>query len=112
MRLLEGPFKRAMELDRKYLHDLDSNRLLHMFRVTAGLPSSAEPLGGWEKRELRGHTMGHYLTACALMYSSTGDEKLKAKADAIVVELAKCQKAFGNGYLSAYPEEGIKKVIY
>ncbi|MHC4344014.1 MAG: glycoside hydrolase family 127 protein [Planctomycetota bacterium] len=112
VRLLEGPFKRAMELDRKYLHDLDSNRLLHMFRVTAGLPSSAEPLGGWEKRELRGHTMGHYLTACALMYSSTGDEKLKAKADAIVVELARCQKAFGNGYLSAYPEEGIKKVIY
>jgi DUF1680 family protein len=112
VRLLDGPFKRAMELDRKYLHDLDSDRLLHMFRVTAGLPSSAEPLGGWEKRELRGHTMGHYLTACALMYSSTGDEKLKAKADAIVTELAKCQKAFGNGYLSAYPEEGIKKVIY
>jgi DUF1680 family protein len=112
VRLLDGPFKRAMELDRKYLYDLDSDRLLHMFRVTAGLPSSAEPLGGWEKRELRGHTMGHYLTACALMYSSTGDEKLKAKADAIVAELAKCQKAFGNGYLSAYPEEGIKKVIY
>jgi DUF1680 family protein len=101
-----------MELDRKYLYDLDSDRLLHMFRVTADLPSSSEPLGGWEKRELRGHTMGHYLTACALMYASTGDEKLKAKADAIVAELAKCQKAFGNGYLSAYPEEGIKKVIY
>jgi DUF1680 family protein len=112
VRLLDGPFKRAMERDRKYLHELDSDRLLHTFRVTAGLPSSAAPLGGWEKRELRGHTIGHYLTACALMYSSTGDEKLKAKADAIVVELAKCQKAFGNGYLSAYPEEGIKKVIY
>jgi len=112
VRLLDGPFKRAMELDRKYLYDLDSDRLLHMFHVTAGLPSSAEPLGGWEKRELRGHTVGHYLTACALMYSSSGDEKLKAKADAIVPELAKCQKAFGNGYLSAFPEEGIKKVIY
>ncbi|HUT31047.1 MAG TPA: beta-L-arabinofuranosidase domain-containing protein [Sedimentisphaerales bacterium] len=112
VRLLDGPFKRAMERDRKYLHELDSDRLLHTFRVTAGLPSSAAPLGGWEKRELRGHTMGHYLTACALMYSSTGDEKLKAKADTIVAELAKCQKAFGNGYLSAYPEEGIKKVIY
>jgi len=112
VRLLDGPFKKAMELDRKYLYDLDSDRLLHMFRVTAGLPSSAKPLGGWEKRELRGHTMGHYLTACALMYASTGDEKLRAKADAIVAELAKCQKAFGNGYLSAFPEEGIKKVIY
>jgi DUF1680 family protein len=112
VRLLDGPFKRAMELDRKYLHDLDSNRLLHMFRVTAGLPSLAEPLGGWEKRELRGHTMGHYLSSCALMYASTGDETLKAKADAIVAELAGCQKALGNGYLSAFPEEGIKRVIY
>ncbi|MHC4623236.1 MAG: glycoside hydrolase family 127 protein [Planctomycetota bacterium] len=112
VRLLDGPFKRAMELDRKYLYDLDSERLLHMFRITAGLPSSAKQLGGWEKRELRGHTMGHYLSACALMYASTGDEKLKTKADAIVAELAKCQKALGNGYLGAFPEEGIKKVIY
>ncbi|HUW17879.1 MAG TPA: beta-L-arabinofuranosidase domain-containing protein [Sedimentisphaerales bacterium] len=112
VRLLDGPFKRAMELDRKYLYDLDSDRLLHTFRVTAGLPSSAEPLGGWEKRELRGHTMGHYLSACALMYASTGDERLKAKADAIVAELAKCQKVLGNGYLGGFPEEGIKRVIY
>jgi len=112
VRLLDGPFKRAMELDRKYLYELDSDRLLHMFRVTAGLPSTAKPLGGWEKRRLRGHTMGHYLSACALMYASTGDEKLKAKADAIVAELAKCQKALGTGYLGAFPEEGIKKVIY
>jgi len=43
--------------------------LLHTFRLTAGLPSSAEPLGEWEKPEceLRGHfTGGHYLSACAL----------------------------------------------
>jgi len=112
VRLLDGPFKRAMELDRNYLHELDSDRLLHMFRVTAGLPSSAEPLGGWEKRGLRGHTMGHYLSACALMYASTGDEELKAKANALVGELAKCQKAIGNGYLGAFPEEGINRVIY
>jgi len=112
VRLLEGPFKDAMERDRKYLYMLDSDRLLHMFRVTAGLPSSAKPLGGWERRELRGHTMGHYLSACAMMYASTGDEKLKIKADKIVFELAKCQQALGNGYLGAFPEEGIKKVIY
>jgi DUF1680 family protein len=113
VRLLDGPFKDAMERDRKYLHELSSDRLLHMFRVNAGLPSSAEPLGGWEKPdcELRGHTMGHYLSACALMYASTGDEKLKAKADAIVAELAKCQKALGqSGYLSAFPETWFDRV--
>ncbi len=113
VRLLDSPFRDAMERDRKYLLSLDPDRLLHMFRITAGLPSSAQPYGGWEKPdvELRGHSMGHYLSGCALMYASTGDEKLKQKADAIVAELATCQRALaGNGYLSAYPEEFIERV--
>ena len=68
VRLLPGPFRHAMELDEKYLLALDVDRLLHNFRVNAGLPSSARPLGGWEepKVELRGHFTGHFLTACAL----------------------------------------------
>jgi DUF1680 family protein len=108
VRLLDGPFKESMERDRLYLHELDPDRLLHNFRVNAGLPSSAEPLGGWERPdvELRGHTVGHFLSACALMYASTGDAELKAKADGMVAELAKVQKALGpTGYLSAFPEE-------
>jgi len=109
--LLDGPFKLAMERDRKYLHDLDADRLLHTWCINAGLPSDAEPLGGWERPdcEVRGHTLGHYLTACALMYASSGDEPLKAKAAWIVAELAKCQEAIGGGYLSAFPESHIDR---
>jgi DUF1680 family protein len=113
VRLLDGPFKDAMELDRKYLHELDADRLLHTFRLNAGLSSSAQPYGGWEAPniELRGHSIGHYLSACALMYASTGDEELKKKGDYIVAELAKCQKALGeSGFLSAYPESFIDRV--
>ena len=64
-----GPFRDAAEVNRRFLLAQDPDRLLHMFRVTAGLPSSAEPLGGWEApdNELRGHYTGHYLSACALM---------------------------------------------
>jgi len=97
-----------MEENRRWLLSLPNDRLLHSFRVTAGLPSSAEPLGGWEKPdcELRGHFAGgHYLSACALTYASTGDDELKRKANALVTELAKCQDAHKNGYLSAYPVE-------
>ncbi len=110
--LLEGPFKRAMELDRQYLLSLDVDRLLHNFRVNAALSSSAEPLGGWEepKCELRGHFVGHYLSACAMMYASTGDEQLKKKAEAVVSGLEECQAKTGSGYLSAYPEEFIDLV--
>lgn len=117
VRLLDGPARDAMQRTHRYLIELDPERLLHMFRVTAGLPSSAEPLGGWEvpKGELRGHSLGHYLSACALMYASTGDEQLKVKADAIVADLARCQAAMSSrgyhpGYLSAYPEEFFDRV--
>lgn len=112
VRLLDGPFRHAMELDHKYLLSLDPDRLLHTFRVNAGLPSAAKPLGGWEepKCEVRGHTMGHYLSACAMMYASTGDEKLKQRAGYVVAELARCQDKIGNGYLSAFPEEFIDRV--
>jgi len=117
VRLLEGPFRDAMLRDQQYLLGLDPDRLLHNFRVNAGLPSSAKPLGGWEAPdvELRGHSVGHYLSALALMYASTGDARFKTRADAIVVELKKIQQAmpsrgFHPGYLSAFPEEFIDRV--
>lgn len=112
VRLLDGPFRHAMELDHQYLLSLDPDRLLHVFRTNAGLPSSAEPLGGWEdpKCELRGHFVGHYLSACSLMYASTGDQRLKQRVDYIVAELAKCQEKLGGGYLSAFPVEFIDRV--
>src|SRR6185503_4024410 len=105
VRLLSGSCNTLQDRNRSYLHTLDPDRLLHTFRLTAGLPSTARQLGGWERPdiELRGHFMGHYLSACGLMYSSTGDELLKSKARAIVAELAKCQRANGGGWLAAFP---------
>jgi DUF1680 family protein len=107
VQLTEGPLTALMERNRQYLHALESDRLLHTFRLTAGLPSSAEPLGGWETPtvELRGHFLGHYLSGCAMMSVSARDEEIKRKADGIVGELAKCQKANDGGYLSAFPAD-------
>ena len=105
-----------MQLDQQYLMSLEPDRLLHNFRVNAGLPSTATPLGGWEAPdvELRGHTVGHYLSALALMYAATGDVRFKARADVMVAELAKIQEAqakrFHPGYLSAFPEEFFDRV--
>ena len=117
VRLLDGPFHDAMLRDQEYLLSLDPDRLLHMFRLNAGLPSNAKPLGGWEAPdcELRGHSMGHYLSALSLMHGSTGDARFKQRVDYIVGELAKCQSnspaaGFHEGYLSAYPESFIDRV--
>ncbi|HEY2975557.1 MAG TPA: beta-L-arabinofuranosidase domain-containing protein [Pyrinomonadaceae bacterium] len=117
IRLLEGPFKDAMQRDQKFILQLDPDRLLHNFRVNAGLPSTAKPLGGWEAPniEIRGHFVGHYLSACSLMYASTGDEQFKRRVNYVVRELAKCQaalpsKGYHQGYLSAFPESFFDKV--
>lgn len=111
VRLLDGPFKENMQRDQTYLLQLDVDRLLHNFRVNAGLPSTAEPYGGWESPELevRGHFVGHYLSACAMLFASTDDARFKARVDALVEGLASVQQALpsqGNhpGYLSAFPE--------
>ena len=108
VRLAPGAFTAAAESNRNYLKTLPTDRLLHTFRLTAGLPSSAEPLGDWEKPdcELRGHFAGgHFLSACALAFVSSGDEELKQNGDLMVSELAKCQAQLKNGYLSAFPQE-------
>ncbi len=117
VRLLDGPFRQAQELDHRYLLSLDPDRLLLMFRVTAGLSSNARPLGGWESPgvEVRGHSLGHYLSACALMYASTGDPELQKRIDHIVSQLAECQanmvaQGYHPGYLSAFPESLFDRV--
>nr|WP_172624039.1 beta-L-arabinofuranosidase domain-containing protein [Rhodanobacter glycinis] len=105
VRLLDSDFATAAATNRRYLHSLPVDRLAHSFRLQAGRPSHAEPLGGWESPdcELRGHfSGGHYLSAAALTYASDGDTLLKQRADALVAELAACQQP--NGYLSAFPE--------
>jgi len=111
VRLGSGYLKELQERDRVYLFMLPNDRLAHSFRLTAGKPSTAQPLGGWEAPdcELRGHLAGgHYLSACALMYASTGDESLRLKAENLVNIFAECQQQ--NGYLGAYPESFYDKL--
>jgi uncharacterized protein len=101
----------AQEWNRGYMARLDADRMLYTFRANAGLPlAAAKPLGGWEQpengqrsSELRGHFPGHFLSASALLYASTGDKAAKSKADYMVAEMAKCQEKLGGRYLSAFP---------
>lgn len=107
VRITGGIYKAAEDWNRGYLNRLPEDRLLHNFRINAGLHSPAAPFGGWEEPacEVRGHFTGHYLSASALLYASTGDKDAKAKGDSLVSELAKCQEKLGGGYLSAFPRE-------
>ena len=105
VKITGGIFKKAMDLDGAYLLEIEPDRLLHRFREYAGLPAKGEIYGGWEKETISGHTLGHYLSACAMMYASTNDKRFKEKADYIVSELAVCQQARKTGYVGAVPNE-------
>lgn len=94
------------DLNIAYLKSLDPERLLHNFRVNAGLPSDAKPLEGWEAPHigLRGHFTGHYLSAVSFLAHKYNDSTFQQRLNYMVGELYKCQQTFGNGYLSAFPE--------
>ena len=103
VRLLESPFKTAMDIDGKYLLKLNPDRLLAPYLKESGLEPKAENYGGWENTGLDGHSLGHYLTSLSIIYAATGENKYKDVADYVVSELARAQAATGTGYLSGVP---------
>ncbi|MGE3251964.1 MAG: beta-L-arabinofuranosidase domain-containing protein [Hyphomonadaceae bacterium] len=102
VRLKPSLFADAVEVNRRYLHRLEPDRLLHNFRKFAGLEPRSEIYGGWESDTIAGHTLGHYLSACALMHAQTGDDECARRARYIVSELAACQAAGGDGYVAGF----------
>lgn len=110
--LLPSWVKHREELNGDYLKSLDPDRLLHNFRINAGIDSKAQPLEGWEAPwiGLRGHFTGHYLSAVSAWVERYDDPLLSERLAYMVSELHKCQQALGNGYLSAFPETEFDKL--
>ncbi len=103
--------------DYAYLLSVNDDQMLYNFRSAAGLDvKGAQPLTGWDASDcnLRGHSTGHYLSALALAYASSGDVKFKNKIDYMITELGKCQDAlstkYSPGFLSGYSEEQFIKL--
>lgn len=118
VRLLSSRFHDNFTRDSAWMMSVPVNSLLHSFRNTAGVFTGKEggymtvkKLGGWESLDcdLRGHTTGHLLSALAALYAQTGSAAVKAKSDSIISGLGEVQRAYGNGYLSAYGEELINR---
>ena len=81
-------FADAQAANRDYLASLSPDRLLHNFHRSAGLPPRGQAYGGWEALSLAGHTLGHYLSACALTVANTGDPLLQQRLTDTVAEMA------------------------
>ncbi len=108
VKLLEGPFKHARDLNLEVLLQYDTDRLLAPYRKEAGLEVKAQSYPNWDG--LDGHIAGHYLTAMAMNFAATGNKECRARMDAMLHELTECQKAnsvhhpeWGIGYVGGVP---------
>jgi hypothetical protein len=111
VKLLDSPFRQNQARNTTYLLFLDADRMLRSFRLNYGLPTTMEPLGGWEQpdSQIRGHMTGHLLSGLALTYANTNDPAAKIRSRYLVSQLAAFQArattaGFHSGYLSAFPE--------
>jgi DUF1680 family protein len=104
VKLTGGPFKNAQDVDLKYILALDPDKLLAPYLIDAGLPLKAQRYGNWESSGLDGHIGGHYLSALAMMYASTGNAETKKRLDYMIDQLAQCQAVNGNGYVGGIPQ--------
>lgn len=101
--LLDAYEMNAFSKEVDYLKALDADKLLKGFCNIGGVESDATLYGGWENTAIKGHTLGHYLTAVSQAYATSGDKELLAIANHIVDVLAECQND-ETGYLAAIPE--------
>lgn len=105
VRLLDGPFRKSENLNARYLESLNCDRLLHNYRKSAGLKPKAPVYGGWEAEGLcPGHTLGHFLSVCSLLWASTGRESARVRIDYVIKELQACQEAAPGGLVCGFPD--------
>lgn len=122
VRLKEGLFKQRLKLNREYIMSLRADRLLQNYYMESLLwgprleatyrnrtheqDSFEDVHWGWESPccQLRGHFLGHWLSAAAMLFASEEDREAKARADHIVSELARCQRRNGGEWVFSIPQ--------
>lgn len=108
VKLLDGPFKHARDLNIEVLLKYDVDRLLAPYRKEAGLEPKVPAYPNWEG--LDGHVGGHYLSAMAINYAATGNAECKRRMNYMLTELKECRKAnavnnsgWGVNYMGGFP---------
>ena len=105
--LLDGPLKKARDLNVSVLLKYDNDRLLAPYLKEAGLTPKGKSYPNWDG--LDGHVGGHYLTALAIN-AATGSKECKERMEYWISELqavadanAKNHPEWGKGYVGGVP---------
>jgi len=128
LQLVPSPFRNRLNLNLNYVFSLTSANLLRPYLLEAGLwgysGSAGTTIGakttdgpatwhwGWESVtcELRGHILGHWLSAAAYLGEQTGHLELRAKTTHILNELARCQAANGGRWVGPFPDKYLYRI--
>jgi DUF1680 family protein len=120
VKLLPSQFLDRARLNREYVVSLRDENLLQNFYGEAGLwnpvlrmsSKNARERGedmhwGWESPtcEVRGHFLGHWLSAAAYISAANSDTELDGKLARIVSELGRVQKENGGRWAASIPEK-------
>lgn len=123
VKVTEGLFRKRMDVNIRYLEELDDTCLLQNYYFEAGIiipglmtledPASAKLHWGWEAPscQLRGHFLGHYMSAAAAIVANDGNTVLAAKLSHIVSELSRCQEMNGGRWAGPIPEKYFEIMI-
>ena len=135
--LLDGPMKKAMDLNIDMLMQYDTDRLLTPFITQAGLSATTDTNSKyyhWESKHpaftnwgdasfnLNGHVGGHYLSALALAYAACHDTstkaRLKERMDYMIGIMKDCQDQYNDnteglyGFIGGQPINNDWKTLY
>ena len=108
VKLLDGVFKHARELNIEVLLKYDVDRLLAPYRKEAGLTERKKTYPNWDG--LDGHVAGHYLSAMSMNYAATGNKECGRRMEYMISELQLCLEAnainnteWAIGYIGGFP---------
>lgn len=110
VRLLSGPLFERQQVNGRHLRALDAARLVAPYREPCGLAKTVPTYGGWEARDIGGHSLGHYLSALAYHHAATGEAWVLERIDTIVDQLEECRVASGDDGVVAVGKPGLLKV--
>ncbi|MDC3416856.1 glycoside hydrolase family 127 protein [Aquibacillus salsiterrae] len=109
--LLPGLFQDSQEKGKEYLLYLDVDRLVAPCYEAVGREAKKPRYGGWESTGIAGHSIGHWLSAAAVMVSVSNSPLLKQKLDYAIDELAYIQSLDDQGYVSGFPRQCFDNVF-
>jgi uncharacterized protein len=123
-----GLFANRYSLNVEYLLSLKPENLLHNYYIEAGIGDTrsralrstfhgSQGAGddlhwGWETpgHELRGHFLGHWLSAAARVVATGTNPELRLRLDAVVRELGRCQDENGGEWVFAIPPKYLDRI--